>query len=383
MPRTRRLLAVLAAAIVLTTTACSAPAEPAPTRTAAERSTASPTPSPTPTDPAVDAVQRMSTAQQAATVVMGHIPTADPSALRKYMSAGLGGFILMGSNVPATPEQLRTVTQALVVDDALPPLIAVDQEGGDVSRLGWDELPAGRTLKSRPAAETRAAFTARGKLLADTGITVNFGIVADIPRDASSFIHRRALGTDPAASAERVTAAVQAEAPFVASTLKHFPGHGAAPGDSHHGIPSTAETLEQWRNSDALPFVAGIEAGAPVLMFGHLAYTAVDSAPASLSARWHQIARDELGFDGVVITDDLGMLGSSGVDVYRDPVRNAVTALTAGSDMVLMIAGSTPDTAGQMVDGIVRAVADGTLPAERLQEAAERVVRLRMQLATR
>ncbi len=79
------------------------------------------------------------------------------------------------------------------------------------------------------------------------------------------------------------------------STLKHFPGHGSAPGDSHLGIPTTAMSKATWAATDALPFQAGIKAGAPVLMFGHLRFTAVDSAPASLSATWHQIAPERTG----------------------------------------------------------------------------------------
>src|SRR5690606_28074457 len=122
---------------------------------------------------------------------------------------------------------------------------------------------------------------------ADTGANVNFGIIADVPPGPSSFISSRALGTDPDSASTRVVAAVKGEAGIVLSTLKHFPGHGAAPGDSHHSIPTTAQTLEQWRGADAKPFIAGIGAGAELLMFGHLAYTAVDAAPASLSARWH------------------------------------------------------------------------------------------------
>src|SRR5690606_28572851 len=174
-------------------------------------------------------------------------------------------------------------------------------------------LPGGRRLQGADAAGVRDVFAQRAQLIAATGANVNFGIVADVPADASSFISSRALGTDADAAARNVAAAVQGEQGTVLSTLKHFPGHGAAPGDSHHGIPSTAMTLEQWRAADAKPFVAGIEAGAELLMLGHLAYTSVDPAPASLSSRWHEIARDELGFDGVLITDDLGMLGSSGV----------------------------------------------------------------------
>ncbi|WP_311244294.1 glycoside hydrolase family 3 N-terminal domain-containing protein [Microbacterium sp. WCS2018Hpa-23] len=324
-------------------------------------------------------VGRMTTAQQAASIVMGHIPTTDAAALSAYMAQGLGGFILMGANIPATDGELAALTASLTVDPELPPLIAIDQEGGIVSRLPADEYAASTTLKSLPVADTAAAFSARAALVAKSGITVAFGTVADVTADPSSFIYGRALGTDPQSSADRVAAATAAQEPVVASTLKHFPGHGAAPGDSHHAIPSTVETLDEWRAKDAVPFVAGIDAGASLLMFGHLAYTSVDPAPASLSARWHEIARDELGFDGVIVTDDLGMLQSSGLPEYADPVSNAVTAVAAGNDLVLMIAGSTADTASEIVAGITAAVDSGTIPAERLADAATRVMALRLQ----
>ena len=328
------------------------------------------------------AVAAMSTRQRAAAVVMGHIPTTDPAVLRSYMeSSGIGGFILMGANIPADEAALRAVTAALTVDAALPPVIAIDQEGGDVSRLRWDDFPSARTLKEAPPAAAEDAFAARGALVRRAGIGVNFGIVADETGDSSSFIYRRALGTTPESAAQRVAAAVQGEAPSALSTLKHFPGHGAAPGDSHSTIPSTAMPQAQWQASDGVPFAAGIDAGAPLLMFGHLVYSSVDAAPASLSPEWHRIARDDLDFSGVTVTDDLGMLQGSGLPQYADPVANAVTALTAGNDLVLTVVFSTPDTAMQTVDGIVAAAESGTLPAERLQAAAERVTALRLRLA--
>lgn len=324
---------------------------------------------------------QMSTAARAASVVMGHIPSADPAAVRSYMASGLGGFIIMGANVSGGPEELRALSTALIVDSDIPPLIAIDQEGGVVSRMPWDELPAGRALQQADPTQSRDAFAQRAALVADGGANVNFGIVADVPADAGSFISSRALGADPDAAASRVAAAVEGERGVVLSTLKHFPGHGAAPGDSHHSIPTTALAFAEWRAADAKPFAAGIDAGAELLMFGHLAFTDVDAAPASMSTRWHEIAREDLGFDGVMITDDLGMLTSSGVAAYRDPVNTAVEALIAGNDMVLMVAGSTPDTAPAMVRGIVAAVDAGRLAPERLRDAAEHVMALRMQLA--
>lgn len=331
---------------------------------------------------AFDLVAAMSTRERAASVVMGHIPTTDVGALRAYMeTSGIGGFILMGANIPADEASLRGLTAALTVDPAFPPVLAIDQEGGDVARLPWDGFSSALDLKTAPPGAAQDAFAGRAGLLQRAGIGVNFGIVADETADPSSFIYRRALGTSPTDAADRVAAAVTGEGSTTFSTLKHFPGHGAAPGDSHRGIPQAAMTKEQWEAADALPFRAGIDAGAPLLMFGHLAYTRVDPAPASLSAEWHRIAREELGFEGVAVTDDLGMLQASGVAGYADPVANAVAALVAGNDLVLAVMFSTPESAPRIVDGIVAAVDSGALPADRLHQAATRVAELRLRLA--
>ncbi|MFS0854264.1 glycoside hydrolase family 3 N-terminal domain-containing protein [Microbacterium sp. 179-I 3D4 NHS] len=370
--------AVLAALVAAAVIACSTPAIAQPRTVARAAATAEHA---GPTAAAERRVEAMSADEQARSIVMGHIGGTDPAALRDYMSQGFGGFILMGANVPATDAGLPAVTAALTVDRALPPLIAIDQEGGIVSRMHDDAYPAATTLKTSPPEEVAAAFAARGSLVARAGVTVNFGTVADVTGDSGSFIFGRALGSDPAGAADRVEAATEAQEPFVASTLKHFPGHGAAAGDSHHATPATDRSLEEWRRTDAVPFAAGIDAGASLLMFGHLAYPSVDPLPASLSPTWHGIARDELGFEGVMVTDDLGMLLSSGDPAYADPVANGIAAVAAGNDLVLMIAGSTPATAGEMATGIAAAVASGALPAERLEDAATRVMSLRMQLA--
>ena len=112
---------------------------------------------------------------------------------------GIGGFILMGANIPPTEGELRALTAGADPDPALPPLIAIDQEGGDVSRLPWDGFPSALTLKDLPPDASRDAFAGRSALVVRAGIGVNFGIVADVTADPSSFIYRRALGTTPAA----------------------------------------------------------------------------------------------------------------------------------------------------------------------------------------
>ncbi|GAA3647269.1 glycoside hydrolase family 3 N-terminal domain-containing protein [Microbacterium marinilacus] len=325
-------------------------------------------------------VDGMSTDERAAAVVMGHVGGTDPDRLGRYVADGrLGGFLLMGSNVPDDERALREVTDAVDGEDGgLPLLVAIDEEGGTVARLPWDDGPAGVELQGRDPGDAEAAFDERGGLLERAGITVNFGIVADVGTRTSGFIRPRALGADAAGASDRVAAAVAGERPYALSTLKHFPGHGAAPGDSHSVIPETSLSADDWRTQHAPPFEAGIEAGAEMVMTGHLRFTEIDDAPASLSPRWYAILRDDLGFEGVAITDDLGMLLSSGDARYADPVRNAVTAIGAGADMVLMVAGSDEDTATEMAEGIATAVADGELPEDRLAEATTRAVAARV-----
>src|SRR4030095_14407122 len=141
-------------------------------------------------------------------------------------------------------------------------------------------------------------------------------------------------------------AAVAGERGAVLSTLKHFPGHGAAPGDSHDSVPTAPLTVEQWRAGPAIPFEAGIDAGAELVMTGHLAYPAIDAAPASLSPEWHRILREALGFDGVVATDDMLMLQATARPEYADPGETAARAIAAGSDLLLYVLPADPSDFG-------------------------------------
>ena len=331
---------------------------------------------------AVAIVDALSTRERVGSVIVSSIPGTDPAVLGELMrSCGLGGFLLMGSNIPGTPDELRQLVASLTVDPALPPLVSIDEEGGIVKRLPWDELPGADMLRSAPAEETSAAFRARAELLASAGVNVNFGIVADVTSDPRHFIYLRSLGDDPQTAAARVSAAVAGEHGLVASTLKHFPGHGATSGDSHVSIPSTDMPLEAWKARDAIPFTAGIAAGAELLMFGHLAYTAMSPLPASLSPEWYAYARDRLGFTGVAITDDLGMLQGSGLPEYQDPVANTVAALGAGADLAIVMSGMDAPGIEALVAGVTAATESGSLDAKRLRDAAVRVVDLRLKLA--
>lgn len=334
----------------------------------------------------------MTLEQKVASLLILHTPGVDGAAQRSFIEQfGLGGVILMGDNMPGGTDAtdlagLSSMTAAIRGTDLLPPLIGIDQEGGDVVRVGPDPAPGAEQLRALAPAAAAEAFRARAAMLADAGISLNFGVVADISADPSSFIYSRSLGADAAAAGERVAAAVAGERGRVLSTLKHFPGHGAAPGDSHYGIPSTGLSLEQWRQLEAPPFEAGIGAGAEFVMFGHLSYSAVDALPASLSVRWHDILGEQLEFTGLSITDDMRMLQDSGDPRYADPVQNVVDAFAAGNSMVLFTLPADPGSVGVDIPALIAAVADavriGRIPAAQIDDAALAALRLRETFGT-
>jgi len=381
MPRIRTAaVPLLVAAALVGVTGCAATDGPVPTST--------PETVPVPATPAQWADERVSELtieQKAASLLMLHAPGTDPAPLRALVDEGVSGLILMGDNVPGTPAELAALTKAVQADPEAPVLMGIDEEGGEVQRLPWDGTAGAEALRAAPADAAEDAFAARAATLADVGVDVNFGIVADVTADPSSFISGRVLGADPEAAADRVAAAVAGERGAVLSTLKHFPGHGAAPGDSHDSVPTAPLTVEQWRAGPAIPFEAGIDAGAELVMTGHLAYPAIDAAPASLSPEWHRILREELGFDGVVVTDDMLMLQANGLPEYADPGENAVRAIAAGSDLLLYVLPADPSEFGisvsGLVDSIVAAVHSGRLDEARLDDAVERVLELRRSLA--
>lgn len=378
------------AAVILGTAGCAHSAPVSPPRPAAEGR-----PSLTP-EPSVEEIRSawakgrmagMTVDQKAASLLMVHAPGTDLAPLRDLVDQGVSGIILLGDNIPESPDQLRTLTSGLQIDAQAPILIGVDQEGGVVRRLGWDSTAGAGELRDAPPDAARVAYASRADALAASGVNVNFGIVADVTADAGSFMWDRVLGTDPQSASERVAAAVMGEQAngLVASTIKHFPGHGAAPGDSHASIPIAPLTLDEWRTTAAPPFQAAIDAGADLVMTGHLAYPAVAAAPASLSTEWHRILRQELGFEGVVVTDDMLMLQHNGLAEYADPGANAVRAVAAGSDLLLYVLPADPSSVGISVQGLSASIAEGVrsgrISEQRLDDAARRVLELRYDLA--
>lgn len=345
-----------------------------------QRTTPQPEPEPTPTHTYVDDVMsRMSLEQKVASLFIFHTPGTDAQQLTAYMQQHTpSGLIFMGDNIPTSLSALPALTKATTTDEQLPAFTAIDEEGGVVARLPNDTFASAETLRNEPPEVTKDAFTQRSYLLKSNGFNLNFGIIADVTNDPNSFIYPRVLGTDAQAAAERVKAAVEGSAGITLSTIKHFPGHGETPDDSHATIPTAPTSYQDWQNRVSVPFKAGVEAGADMMMFGHLRYSEIDEAPASLSKKWHDIARNELGFQGIIVTDDMTMLQDSGDEAYADPVENAVTALQAGSDLLLYVldheSEATKIDPQDLIKGVTTAVENETISEDHLNEIVKKLL---------
>jgi beta-N-acetylhexosaminidase len=321
----------------------------------------------------------MSLPEKIASLFMLHLAGTDAAALGAFArDTGIGGLILMGDNIPEPESALASMTPVLSAEPGLPILVAIDQEGGVVRRLFEDRWDSASDLRYLPPQSAKAAFASRGRMLKALGVSVNFGIVADVTGESSSFIFDRSMGSTGVEAAPRVHEAVAGERGLVESTLKHFPGHGVAPGDSHSSVPATTIGYDEWLAGHAPPFQAGIDAGARFVMLGHLQFDSIDAWPATLSPVWNGILRDELGFDGITITDDMLMLERSGRDELADTSGNAIRALAAGATMLLYVGGI--DVA-QVVADVGAAVAAGTITEAAIDDATRRLLLLRRALS--
>ncbi len=325
------------------------------------------------------AVGRMTLRERAGQVIVAHYSgTAAPVDLVRRLH--LGGVVLFGHNV-ASNDQVRASNRALQEaarrdGRRFGLTVGVDQEGGVVERVTTaTRFPAFMTAGAAGSQElTRAAATASGRELAGLGFTTDYAPVADVTAGAADpVIRSRSAGSDPrVVTAHALAAARGYRAAGVVPTLKHFPGHGSVTADSHVTLPVQRRSVEDLRGSDLVPFRAGVRAGLPSVMVGHIDVRAVDpGVPSSLSRKVvGGLLRSRVGFDGLVVTDALNM---GAVTRTHDSARSAVAALRAGVDVLLM-----PPSPQQARDGIVRAVRAGRLSSQRLDQAATRHVALLM-----
>ena len=285
-----------------------------------------------------------------------------------------GGVILFGPNMQ-DEEATRRLTASLrelsmATEPSIPLLIAVDHEGGAVQHAPWvaPQPPAAEVGRGGDPGEVRGISTQIGRELRRAGVNTDLAPVADTGSGAA--IGDRAYGSDPEAVGRMVAASVEGftEAGVV-SAAKHFPNHGPALEDSHVGYPRVEHGMDEVRASDLPPFRAAVEAGVPMVMVGHLVYPVIDPEnPASLSPAALRLLREELGFDGVIVTDDLSMEGAKRGGTIA---RAAVEAVAAGAD--LLVVSGVPQEQADAYDAVVAAVESGETPRSRIEESVRRI----------
>ena len=301
---------------------------------------------------------------------------ADDAAV--LLAQGLGGICLFGSNTSAGPGALgQLVATARAVRRDI--VVAVDEEGGDVTRLhavaGSPALGAATLGAIDDPALTRDVAAGIGAELAAVGVTLALGPVADVNTDPRNpVIGTRSFGTDPALVSRHVDAWVGGlQGAGVAACAKHFPGHGHTHEDSHLGLPVVDADPATLRARELPPFAAAVEAGVSAVMTSHLVVPALDREAATFSRPVLGLLREELGFDGAVVSDALDMAGAS---ADRGIPAAAVAALVAGCDLLCLGPDKDPALVRAVQEAIVGAVRRGGLSEERLVEAAGRVAAL-------
>lgn len=304
----------------------------------------------------------------------------ETDAASKVTQYHLGGYILFARDFTGkTKEEVTASIQSYQNAAEIPLLIGVDEEGGTVNRVSKNT-----NLRKTPFASPQELYTAGGwdmirsdtqekcQLLQSLGINLNFAPVCDVSQDPQEFIYARSFGQDAEQTTEYVRTVVQTMSQEqMGSVLKHFPGYGNN-SDTHTGIAYDERPIERFVNSDFLPFQAGIDAGADMVLVAHNVVSCMDDqVPASISLPVHNILRNELGFDGVIITDDLVM---EGVRQFAGDAEIAVRAVQAGNDMLCCT-----DFEVQ-VPAVIKAVETGEITEERLNESVLRILKMKIKL---
>ena len=333
---------------------------------------------PAPVDPVRQMISDMSLEQRVGQLFLARC-NADTAAadIRQYH---LGGLVLFGSDFEnQTPDSMRQTVAAYQEAAEKPLLIAVDEEGGDVTRIS--QFPA---FRDRRFSSLRKRYDQGGlegvlaeeeekcRLLSDLGINVNLGPVCDITTEPEAFMYSRSLGQDAQTTAEVTASTVNLMNAFsIGSVLKHFPGYGNNV-DTHTGIAVDTRALSELEERDLVPFTAGIQAGCGAVMVGHIIVEALDrELPASLSPAVHRYLREELGFSGVIMTDDLVMQAIT--DQYGAG-EAAVMAVLAGNDLLC-----STEYAVQY-QAVLQAVLDGRIDIDVLNSALRNVLEWKISL---
>jgi beta-N-acetylhexosaminidase len=316
--------------------------------------------------------------RDALTVLQPGFPgTTAPDWLLRRLGEGLASVGLFGRNI-ASPEQLASLT-AQLRSEREDVLVAIDEEGGDVTRLEartGSSFPGNHALGAVDDVNlTREVAHELGRRLAECGVNLNWAPSADVNSNPSNpVIGVRSFGADPELVARHTAAYVTGlQAAGVAACTKHFPGHGDTAVDSHHALPRIDAESSVLERRELLPFRAAIAAGTRAVMSAHILVPTLDpDHPATLSLRiLTDLLRGQLGYDGLIVTDGMEM---QAIAATYGIERGSVLAIAAGADAICVGGGLADDeTVRRLRDALVGAVRAGELPEERLAEAAERV----------
>jgi beta-N-acetylhexosaminidase len=327
---------------------------------------------PPPTEPEA-AVDRMALRQQVGQlIVLRFNGTTAPGYVREALQERrAAGAILFRDNVTG-PEQVRALT-AQLREAGGRPIVAVDQEGGEIRILPWAP-PAASASEQAAAGTVREDAEAAAAALRAAGINVTLAPVGDVPTVAGAALGGRAFSDDPAETAEAMAAAVEGwSAGGVAATAKHFPGLGGATVNTDDGPATIDRSSADIEATDLPPFEAAIEAGAPLVMVGHAYYPALDDEriASQSSAIVEDLLRGQLGFEGVVITDSMEAQASLATG---DVASASERAIIAGADIVLL---TGRGSYRPVYDHLLAQARDDPAFAERVRESAARVLALK------
>jgi beta-N-acetylhexosaminidase len=321
-------------------------------------------------------VAGMSLSEKVGQMFLAVCPTDALGAVKTYQP---GGYVLFARDfADETPASVKKKTASWQRASKVPMLIAVDEEGGNVTRVSrYKAFRSGKFLSSQAVYKAGGADAIRkdirekADLLLALGINVNLAPVADVPTSAKSYIYDRSFGTDPSLTAKYVSAVVvESKKAGIGAVLKHFPGHGDN-GDTHTGIVVDDRPLSSFEKRDFLPFRAGIEAGAQAVLVSHNIVTALDRKyPSSLSPKALKALRN-LGFHGVAMTDDLAMGAIAKAYGQSDA---AVLAVEAGNDMLI----SADFKSG--ISAVLKAVKSGRISEARIDQSVRRILKWKRQL---
>lgn len=329
-------------------------------------------------DKVANLVAEMSTKEKVGQLFLARVPVEN--ALSDIQDYHLGGYLLFGRDVEGkTYDEVQSTIAQYQETSEVPMLIAADEEGGTVSRVSRNSQLVATPFQSPQDLYAQGGWDAITKdttdkagILKELGIDAGLFPVADVATDPNAFIYDRTIGQDAKGTAEYVTTVVKAlKKAQSSSTLKHFPGYGNNQ-DSHTDIVTDTRSMTELEDNDLVPFQAGIDAGVDSILVSHNIVNAIDdSVPASVSAPVHDLLRKDMGFDGVIMTDDMDMAGLAD---FMSQEEAGLKALQAGNDLILS------STYTSQIPYVLQAIEDGEYSEKDLDASVTRVLNWKEEL---